>query len=365
MRRWHTTRFVLLGVGLAALWLWAGCNGGDGAPGPGPPGPPAAPAGPVTIVGRVVNATSLGTGIARAAVEAPGFGIADSTAFDGRFRLEGLPYGSVALRVEFPIDPTLRPQNVTVDLNQGLLDPANPVFSVTIAALPVNLGAPVQVQIIPNQRTVGLGAQTVFDAELAGAGGAIAAAPTWLVTGAIGSIDATGRFTAEKVGTGSVIAQSGTAAGFATVSVMPAGPPTIEGLVAAPASLPATGGDVLIAAYVGDADGLFIEDGTGTLNGEVVAVLSIAPGGAPTEMQLEFQGARPSAGTLVTAGTWSGTFTAPGNSNPIEPDGSQDPQVYETRVRARDLSGIPGGDEAISAPTTFEVRGADQPPPLP
>ncbi len=329
---------IVIGL-LAALGL-AGCGGGKaGPPAGGPPGGGGVP-GPATLTGKVVDASDVTVGIPAALITAVGLGRATNSAGDGTFALTGLPVGEVVIEAQFPINPDFNVQRLTLQI------PAPPeTLDVTIAAVPRRLGTPDSIVVVPDRVNLEVNGTQDFDAVVKNTFGVdMGIEPSWVLRDIGGAIGPTGNFVGSALGAGTVWAVSGAAIGFANVTVTIPGPPTITSVTISPTSLAATGGVVTIVAGVVDADPI----------GSVVATIR-NPDPATFLVNL--------AETPVGSGTWSAQFTAPGNNNPILPDGTQDPEIYTVVIRATENTAAALFSE--SAPETFKVKGAEAPPPPP
>lgn len=341
--RWPS---IIVGIALLAVMaVLAGC-GGDGIPIPGTPGgggpPPPPPAGTAAVEGKVVDSENVRTVIAGAEVRLVGENPAVATDGSGRFALKELPAGSVTLRVTFPSNASYQPMDLSVPTA------AHQTTHVTIAALHDDVAAPTSVTLAPAAAQVDIGGDLQFTADVRLYGSPVSLMPSLSLLGDIGTLTPSGRFTATKIGTGTVTAILETTSATATVEVVASQPPQLGTLSVSPNSLPDEGGWVRIAIAVKDGDGVK-DDPEG-----VIAQIE-KPNRRIQEVAL-----RRETGT-VRDGSWGVEWKAPANNNPPGPDGTQLEQRYSVRVKVTDRTGV----VVLSKWETFVVAGVEPPPAWP
>jgi uncharacterized delta-60 repeat protein len=103
-------------------------------------------------------------------------------------------------------------------------------------------GALASIAVTPNPLTIGPGGTQQFTAAgKDGYNNAVSIAPVWSVTGGIGTVNSSGLFTAVTVGSGAVVAASGSISGSASVTVALVPSQTNSTVVASPTSVNANG----------------------------------------------------------------------------------------------------------------------------
>ena len=187
---------------------------------------PARPAevggGETTITGTVVDATNVASPIADAYVYVPwtpsssralpqrviAYGRTDA---QGNYQLQRVPGGLVRMVVEPPSDSGFYP--VQFDFTA----PSAGTVQLRLTLLPKSVSV-ATVTVSPSSASLWTGDTQQFTATALNSGGRpVQAAPTWVVTGPIGSVTAEGLFTAQAAGDGAIVALVGDRSGSATV----------------------------------------------------------------------------------------------------------------------------------------------------
>ncbi len=338
---------VLSIITLTVLGL--GCDGGDGGGGAQPP----APAGTATVQGTVVAADNSSTALVDALVEVVGTTISTTSGADGGFTLARIPPGTWTVRVTASNSADYGMASAEVTLAAG------DTVTIDFAVLPLGVTEPQSIVLDPGQSTVDLNNQIAFRVQILGAGNVQLQGiqPTWVVSGDIGSISRLGVFVARAVGSGQVWAFAGDVSRSANVRVVGPRPPQVTGFSINPQTLPATGGQVFIAASVTDGDGVRVQD----VKAEV-----LGPGSEVQELPMQVGDpgvAVPCEGAAdcYLDASFNVTLQVPANDNQPSADGVQAPENYSVRVTARDRSGAAASSDFID----FRVEGIDPPPPTP
>ena len=322
--------------------LLSSCGGGE-APGPTTPVPPAATA---QIQGEVRAADNLALAIRYAELTAQPAAATTAASASGTFTLGNLPAGEMTLHVNPLHHPGYQATTLIVPVEAGQ------TTHVTVALLPAAAQAPTQVIIQPASPSVEVGGTIDFGSTVHTAADVMAIAPTWIVTGGVGTINAAGQFTAQRVGTGTVLAVSGGISSQTTVTVTPAQPPDISTVILSPLSVPPSGGPVSLVAAVSDGQAIGLDQDN---RPRVQADITLPNGESlqpPVLMALD-------AGTLRD-GTFRATYQVPANENVPNNWGVQAPQTYVVAISAWDSA----GKKSTSPAYTLTVQGL-QPPPLP
>ncbi len=344
-----TTLSWLACVAVVTFALVSGCGGGV-APGAAPA---VVPAGTATVLGVVCAADNVAAGLAGAVVTVIGSGrsaIADGA---GAYRLDNLPDGQFTVEAQTPnhADYGLATAPVTLTAGQTTV--------VNFAAMPAASPAPEQVLLDPRVAIIDLNSQIDYRTQVVAANNVVIpnVEPTWVITGGIGTITRGGLFTGLLVGNGNVTAYAGEAQAASTVQVDPPSPPRITSFQLDPRSLPASGGDVYIAAAISDGDGISVAD---------VTVEIFGPGDQRTLLGMDV--ANPDSaeecvnqGNCYTRATFSTTYTVAANDNNPTAGGIQAPENYSAHVMVTDRSGA----RTVSTFIDFVVEGIDPPPPSP
>jgi len=211
MRSW-------LCLGAIAMWLsvWAGCGT---APPPAPP-PDLVPVETTVLKGTVTQSGGTSPAVDGATVrlsplgadaKADAAGQEVTTRDGGSFTFEDAPDGSFALVVTPPSGSALRAETIKVSTLPG----ETVEIVVRLVATSTSIDA---IVVTPDVTSVGVGRLQQFTLDIQPTPGS-PLQPTWSVTCGIGAIDAAGRFTATKPGTGQVYATLGGIEGVAAVEV--------------------------------------------------------------------------------------------------------------------------------------------------
>ncbi len=345
-----TTLSWLACVAVVTFALVTGC-GSSNPPGGG--GGPAIPAGTSTLTGVVYAADNVATGMVGAAIRvigAAGTAVADAT---GAYRLDNLPAGQFTVEAQTPNQADYGTTRVPVTLTAG--EPT----TVNFAVMPAAAAAPEQILLDPDVAIIDLNGRIDYRTQVVGADNVVIpnVEPTWVVTGDIGTITPGGLFTGLLVGNGSVTAYAGEVQALSTVQVNPPSPPQITSFQLDPRSLPASGGDVYIAAAISDGDGVSVGN---------VTVEIFGPGDQRTLLGMDV--ANPDSAELClnqsncyTRATCSTTYSVLANDNNPTAGGIQAPENYSAHVLVTDRSGA----STTSTFIDFVVEGIDPPPPSP
>ncbi len=337
-------------VVLVTAALIAGCGGGE-APGGG--GGTILPVGTASLTGAVFAADAVASGLFGAEIIVSGTGRTAVADANGGFLMQGLPAGEYAVEAQTPNHPDYGTARARVTLADGV------VTTVNFAVLPADAPEPAQILLDPDVAIIDLNAKIAYRTQVVGPNNAVIAdvEPTWVVAGGIGTITRAGVFTGTSVGNGTVTAFAGGIQVVATVQVDPPGPPNISSFQLNPRSIPASGGDVYIAAAIDDGDGIDVADVVveifGPGNQQQLLGTSIAD--PATAEQCVGQAGCYTRATLAT------TFNAPANDNQPTTGGIQAPENYSAHVIVTDRSGA----KSTSAFIDFVVEGIDPPPPTP
>lgn len=324
----------------ATFVLLGGCGGTEG--GPAAPQPPPPPVGTATITGVVLDASNIAQAIAYAVVTATPPGVSVQAGADGSFVLRRLPAGDIQLAVQPGPTGAYWPTELTVRTQ------ANQTTQVVVTLVPQQLGVPDRVLVQPNQVTLDPGAQQQFIATVWAGPVTVNITPSWIVEGGVGTIAATGLFTATTAGQGKVIAVAGPARGEAAVTVTGPQPPKIWSAFIDPQQLPPTGGLSTFTLHATDGDGIT------SVQAEVYK-----PDGSHDTVNM----------ALVTGsdkdGTWTGGYNFPRNTAAPDPTGHQPDQIYDVRFVVRDASGAVSRRNASTGQEWYQVvvQGVEPPPP--
>lgn len=324
---------------VALILLRGGCGGGGGAVGPPPP-----PSGTAQIQGEVRAADNISMTISYAEVTAQPAAVTTITGSLGSFALTNLPAGDITLQVNPLQHPSYQAMTLVVPTEAGK------ITRVTVALLPTGTDPPTQITVAPSNPSVEVGGVIGFGSTVTAASGELAVMPSWLLTGDIGYIGATGQFHAQKIGTGVVAAIAGGVSAATNVTVIPPQPPDISTVIVSPFSLPASGGVVSIVAAISDGQGIDVDGDGNPLVEARITLPDSSELDPPLPMALD-------AGTLQD-GTYRTTYQAPPNDNIPNMWGIQAPQTYTVHVRAWDTVGT----SATSDPYDFTVQGVEAPP---
>ncbi len=344
-----TTLSWLACVAVVTLALVAGCGSDGGGGGGNPP----APAGTSTLLGVVRAADNVAVGMPGAAISVIGAGqtaIADGA---GAYRIDNLPAGQFTVEAQTPNHADYGTTRVPATLAAGQ------TTTVNFAVLPATAAAPEQILLDPNVAIIDLNARIDYRTQVVAANNVVIpnVEPTWVITGDIGTITPGGMFTGLLVGNGTVTAYAGDVQALSTVQVDPPSPPQITSFQLDPRSLPASGGDVYIAAAISDGDGISVAD---------VTVEIFGPGDQRTLVGMDV--ANPDSaercvnqGNCYTRATFATTYTVAANDNNPAAGGIQAPENYSAHVMVTDRSGA----LTVSTFIDFVVEGIDPPPPSP
>ncbi|MGQ9731750.1 MAG: carboxypeptidase-like regulatory domain-containing protein [Candidatus Zipacnadales bacterium] len=337
MARGHFPVLICMVAMLVLIMLLGGC-GGDGGPLPGTGGTPPPPppvVGSAVVQGIVVDATDVTIRIPGAQITVEGSGVGVVSDANGAFRLTQLDAGGVTLAVTFPSRPAYQAMRIVVDTK------ANTTTFVSIAALPAEAQKPNSVTLKPGEATIDIGGELQFTADVRVFGVPVDYTPSYSLIGSAGTLAANGLFTATRVGTAIVGAHFEGASDTSTVTVVGPRAPQLGTLNVSPVSLPSEGGTVRIAISVTDGDGVSsVEAEVEKPNRSIEKVPLAREYGTNRD------------------GTWAESYSVGPNTNPPAPDGTQLPQTYSVRVRARDASGASATSQWID----FTVAGVEQPP---
>lgn len=349
----------LTGLMAAVAIIAVGCGGGDGDGGEAPP-PPATATG--TLNGQVVDASDTNTIVPNAVVTiepVEGTTTAQSgartitTGADGGFAFDDLPAGDWTVTVATPQSDELGGGIARAPVT------GDATTTVSLAVLPLGLAAPERIELSPTSATIDVGGRIGYRAQVIGPGGQVydGIKPTWVVAGGVGQITPDGVFTAERVGSGSVRAYSGSAQRASSVEVVGPRPPQVSSFRVNPQSLAASGGEVLISAAISDGDGVNPED--------VIARI-LPPGGEAIEVQLSVTNPDnaircPGVPDCFIDASFGATYEVPANDNRPTEDGMQAPQTYAVSIHVTDQRGVSAESEFVE----FVVQGIDPPPTRP
>lgn len=138
-----------------------------------------------------------------------------TTDAEGHFEFQNVPKGRLEATFEGPRPGVFLPVRVFVETDYGSFS------TIAIALAPAHLGIDdvAAVAVTPGIVRTSVGQSVALDAAVTG-GVPVRKAPTWIVEGGIGSIDAHGMFRALRAGTGTVRAVAGNAEGSASVTVV-------------------------------------------------------------------------------------------------------------------------------------------------
>ncbi len=323
-------------VSLLAIVIVAGC-GGDAAP---PPPPAPAPVDTGTITGRVIKADSTTEALPGSRIS---LSTGQSTVADaqGDFTIEDVPVGTGT--VELTVDTIANPNYGTQTVS-GVGLAKDEETTITVALLPLALESPYNINVTPSQATVDVNGEIQFSAPVNSASGLLGVQPTWYLTNDIGVIDVSGKFTALKQGTGTIVATSGNISAQGSITVTASRAPEITSVLLSPRQLNASGGYVTVTAAINDGDGLKV------VRGEVVD---------PNNNELTYKFG------LVSGTAKDGTYR---RDIPIDPnlirqnqEDATSPLTYSIRVYAKDYT----GKIAVSEFFDVVVAGIDQPAPPP
>jgi len=178
------------------------------------------------------------------------------------------------------------------------------------ASVTVTPGPPASIRVTPSSAVLAVASQTTFAAVVVDQyGNPIAGASVaWSVEGGVGTITGAGAFTAaQTVGTGRVVATSGTASGTATVVLGPG--PAAEVRIAPPEASVAAGSSLELRAEVLDAYGNVIPDaaiawtvsGSGTLSDTSGATTTLTAQGAGSVTVTATSGSASGSATVQVA----------------------------------------------------------------
>ncbi|NLJ36126.1 MAG: hypothetical protein GX358_07860 [candidate division WS1 bacterium] len=307
-----------------------------------------------TVVGRVIKADSPGEALPGSRVSTIDGKVSTFADAQGDFVLRGVPLGQadtalVGLRAEAVKNASYGAQNVfEVPVTKGGIGSAQ-VTEIVIAILPLALGQPQSLIIMPSTATVDVRGEVQFSAAVAGLEGEIQVQPTWYLTKpALGSINPTGLFTAAARGTGQVVAVIGGLSDTAQVTVTASRAPQITSVMVNPSSLAPQGGTVTVSAAINDGDGLRSPDG-------VWAQLIDPESRSSTHVMSLVEG----------SSLKDGTFRVEIAINPNLVRHSQEDAMrtltYGIRVHAVDNTGA----SSVSSLKNVTVAGVDQPIPPP
>jgi hypothetical protein len=332
---------------LAALMV--GC-GGEGEVGPGGDGGPVAPTGTATLTGVVVAANDLQQTFSGAPVSVLEAGRTVNTQAGGSFTIQNLPAGTATVEVVTPTYPDFGSTRVTTELL------ADETTTLNLAVPPIDAPTPVNIIVDPSVATVDLGGKVLYRSQILGESNQVIedVEPTWVVTGAVGSVSAAGVFTAQQVGSGKVTAFAGDANRSADVIVVAPRVPQVAAFLVSPTTLPASGGQVYISCALADGDGIAVGD----VKAEV-----FGPGDEITQVDM----AVPNPGNALACegqancyleATFAATHTVAANDNQPTAEGIQAPEDYSVRINITDRSGA----NTLSGFVDLVVQGIDQPP---
>lgn len=340
----------LAGVMLAAIALTLGCGGGEDEGGGG--GPPL-PVGTAVLRGAVIAADEVTTRLPNALVSVLGTGRSQTADAAGNFEIRGLPGGQYTVEAQTPNQSNYGTTRVVVTLVEG------ETTTVNLAVLPEGVPQPVEVTLDPLAAVVDLNGRVRYRSQVLGQGGVVleGVMPTWVVDGGIGTVTPDGLFIAQRVGDGSVIAYAGAAQRRSTVQVTAPAPPQVSSFQLDPRSLGAGGGDVYMSAAISDGDGIRLADVQFEILGPGDQRF-LVPVTVPNPESAEPCDGQPGC---YSRATFAAIFTAPANDNRPTEAGVQAPEYYSARVLVTDRAGQSTATPFID----FEVRGVDQPPPLP
>ena len=345
-----TTLSWLVCVAVVTLALVSGCGSGDQQPGGGPA---VAPGGTATLVGVVRAADDVTVAMAGAALRvigATGTAIADA---NGAYRIDNLPAGQFTVEAQTPQHADYGTTRVPVTLTAG------ETTTVNFAVMPAAAAAPEQILLDPDVAIIDLNTRIDYRTQVVAANNVVIpdVEPTWVITGGIGTITPGGLFTGLIVGNGTVTAYAGDVQAISAVQVDPPSPPRITSFQLDPRSLPASGGDVYIAAAITDGDGIRVAD---------VTVEIFGPGDQRTVLGMDV--ANPDSAeqclnqsNCYTNATFATTYSVAANDNNPTPGGVQAPENYSAHVMVTDRSGA----STVSTFIDFVVEGIDPPPPSP
>ena len=314
------------------------------------------PSNTATVTGRVVKADSPGEALPGSRISTAGGTVYTYANAEGDFVLRNIPLGqadsgTVDLLAEAVGDANYGTQvvpDVPVTMNATATAQVQGA-RIVITVLPLALGQPHSLNVIPAEATVDLHGQLQFNATVMGSGGQMQVQPTWYLTRpALGSISMTGLFTAAARGTGEVVAVSGGVSHRAQLAVTASRPPQITSVLISPQSLGSQGGTVTVSVAVNDGDGLRSPDGVG---GEMT--------------DPENQTSKHVMSLVDGSNLKDGTFRVEIAINPNLVRHSQEDAMrtltYGFRIRAVDSTGA----ASVSPVQNVTVAGVDQPIPPP
>lgn len=339
----------LVGCICVLVALIVGC-GGDGEVAPGGNGGQVAPTGTATLTGLVVAANDVQQTFSGTPVSVLEAGRTVNTQADGSFTIQNLPAGTATVEVVTPTYPDYGSTRLTAELV------ADQTTRVNLAVLPIDAATPVNIILDPLVATVDLGGKVIYRSQIVGEGNQVLedVEPTWVVTGAVGSVSTAGVFAAEQVGSGKVTAFAGDANRSADVTVVAPRVPQVAAFLVNPTTLPASGGQVYISCAVADGDGV--------LAGDVKAEI-FGPGDEMTQVDMTV----PNPGSALACegqancyleATFAATHLVAPNDNQPTGDGVQAPENYSVRINITDRSGA----NTLSSFVDLIVQGIDQPP---
>ena len=328
---------------IALVALLTGCGGGGSTSGGG--GTPPPPSGTATISGVVVDASNTSSPLSSAVVHVASTGASTTTSSSGTFTFTALPPGDTNVTVDPGPGAAFFSSVVSVPCASGK------TTSVVITMIPLGLGVPTRLTVSPDTASVDPGGQQAFSATIFAGSTQLNISPSWVVQGAIGTIDASGVFTGTAQGSGHVIATAGTITGSAPVTVTAPQPPHIWSTFIDPAELPTSGGAALMTLHATDGDGI-----------SLAQVQIFRPDGTNSAYTMYRTAGSTKDGTWVFPDTpFTVPFTFPANTNLPGITGAQAPMDYDVRFIVRDAS----GQTTMTGFTTVRVRGLEPPPPPP
>lgn len=327
---------------LVALLAFAGCGGGGSVVG-SPVVPP--PAGSGTIAGVVVDASNTSTVLPSAVVRVSSTGATQTTGSDGKFTFSSLPAGTPIVTVDPGPGAAFLSSRVSVPVANGQ------ITSLVVTMVPLGLGDPTSIVVLPSSASTDPGGQQSFSAIIFSGSTRLIIQPSWIVQGGIGTIDATGLFTATHQGSGKVLGIAGGVSGEATVTVTAPQFPVIASHYVDPSELPPSGGTALMTIHALDGDGMALAQ-----------VQIVKPDGTNQVFTMYRTAGTAKDGTwLFPDPPYTPAFTFPANTNLPDPSGNQAPQDYDVRFIVRDTTGA----TTISTYYQVRVRGVEAPPPPP
>ena len=232
----RTSCWIPLGLGICGTaLLLVGCGGGGGGSTPPPSnGGGTQPTTGVTVSGRVTDATAE-AGVSGAEVTITETGKAspsrsrakkDTTDADGWYAVEDVQPGKATMNIRLSGDSVYDGMDIEIEVPGD-----RPTASVWVKLRRKDETKPTSVALTPKTPSVTVGATVQFTATVlpASAGGSA----SFAVQGDVGTINASGVFTASKQGTGTIVAYAGEVQGSTSVTVTaaPATTGTLTGLV--------------------------------------------------------------------------------------------------------------------------------------